>query len=160
MKIKKTKKNVGQRAESTHGHGARKKWRKSGHKGGVGMAGSGKRGDQKKTMVIRKYGNAYFGKQGFTSRGTARRKNMIMNVGFIDKNLDSLIKKFGSNGVLNLSKYKILGSGDLSKKIKIKALQVSDSARGKIEKVGGSIEEISPKDENPEIKDGKDSKDE
>jgi len=85
---------------------------------------------------------------------------MIMNVGFIDKNLDSLIKKFGSNGVLNLSKYKILGSGDLSKKIKIKALQVSDSARGKIEKVGGSIEEISPKDENPEIKDGKDSKDE
>jgi len=163
MKLKKTKKNVGQRAGSTHGHGARKKWRKSGHKGGVGMAGSGKRGDQKKTLVIKKYGNKYFGKQGFTSRGTLRRKNMIMNVGFIDKNLDSLIKKFGVGEVLDLSSYKILGKGDLSKKINVKALQVSDSARGKIEGAGGSVSEqeqssssdsTNPKNSVPESKEG------
>jgi len=62
------------RKMGTHGGGARKKKKKSGSKGGVGMAGSGKRADQKKTLIIKKDGNKYFGKQGVTSRGTERNK--------------------------------------------------------------------------------------
>jgi large subunit ribosomal protein L15 len=37
------------RKMGTHGWGARKKHKKSGHRGGTGMAGTGKRGDQKTT---------------------------------------------------------------------------------------------------------------
>ena len=76
-KTKKRKKKGRMRGTSTHGGGARKKRKKSGHKGGVGMAGSGKRADHKKSLIIKLYGNNYFGKQGITSRGTKkdRRKD-------------------------------------------------------------------------------------
>jgi large subunit ribosomal protein L15 len=64
FKIKKKKKSKNFRGNTTHGHGARKKWKGSGHHGGVGMAGTGKRADQKKSLVIKLFGNNYFGKQG------------------------------------------------------------------------------------------------
>ena len=38
----------------THGGGARKKRKGSGHRGGKGMSGSGKRADHKKTLVTKK----------------------------------------------------------------------------------------------------------
>ena len=147
MKIKKTKKAKKQRGDTTHGHGARKKWKKSGHKGGVGMAGSGKRGDQKKTMITAKYGKKYFGKQGITSRGTARKVSKILNVGKIDKDFDGLMKKFGKGDVLDLGDYKILGSGELNKKVRLKVREISDSALEKIKKAGGEIIEIKFKKE-------------
>lgn len=142
MKLKKTKKSAKHRGETTHGHGARKKWKKSGHKGGCGMAGTGKRGDQKKTLINKLYGNKYFGKQGITSKGTARKKNNVMNLGFIESNLGNLKKKHEKQGVLDLSKYKILGEGELKSKLKIKAKEVSKSAKEKIEKAGGEVVEI------------------
>jgi len=140
IKTKKTRKAKKLRGTTTHGHGARKKWKKSGHKGGVGMAGSGKRGDQKKTLVIKKYGNKYFGKQGITSKKTERRKNKIINLKDIEKNYDSLMSKFGKSGVLDLSEYKLLGSGELSKKVKLKVREASPGAVKGVEKVGGSVE--------------------
>ena len=50
MKIKKGKKSVKMRGKKmgSHGGGARKKRKGSGHRGGKGMSGSGKRSDQKK----------------------------------------------------------------------------------------------------------------
>ena len=57
IKTKKKKKAVGQRGKTNHGHGARKKWKKSGHKGGIGMAGTGKKADHKKTLINKLYGN-------------------------------------------------------------------------------------------------------
>lgn len=140
IKIKKKKKSVNQIGRTTHGHGSRKKWKGSGHWGGKGMAGTGKRADHKKSLVIKLYGNKYFGKQGITSKGTKRKKEKKINLVDIEKNYDSLMKKFGKNGLLDLSEYKILGDGEITKKIRIKAMNASESAKSKIEKSGGEIE--------------------
>ena len=136
MKTKKVKKAVGQRGKTNHGHGARKKWKKSGHKGGIGMAGTGKRADHKKTLINKLYGNDYFGKQGITSKGTERDKRKKINVGDISRNLS----KFKVvEGWIDLSDTKILGNGEISKKVKIKALEASKTAISKIKKAGGEL---------------------
>jgi len=58
MTVHRRKKNKRMRgAKTTHGYGAKKKHRGSGNKGGKGMAGSGKRADQKKTMILKVFGN-------------------------------------------------------------------------------------------------------
>ena len=145
MKIKKRKKSGRQRGNTTYGHGARKKWKKSGHRGGCGMAGTGKRADQKKSWIIKKYGTEYFGKQGITSRKTAKRVNKIINLKDIENNFDSLMKKFGQGGVLDLSDFKLLGEGELSKKVSLKVREASESAVEKIKKIGGEIEVLKPK---------------
>ena len=146
MKIKKTRKAKGHRGETTHGHGARKKWRKSGHKGGCGMAGTGKRADQKKTMITAKYGNKYFGKQGITSRGTERKKNLVVNLKDIEKNYDSLMNKFSKGDTLDMGKYKLLGQGELTKKVKLKVREASNGAVEKVKKAGGSVEVLEKKE--------------
>jgi len=141
MKIHKKKKSVRLRGTNSGGHGSRKKWKGSGHRGGKGMAGTGKRADQKKSLVIKKYGNKYFGKQGITSKGTAVSKLKVINLGQIQKNHVNLMKKFGKNGVIILEKYKVLGNGDLKEKLKIKAKEFSESAKAGIEKAGGEVVE-------------------
>jgi len=149
MKIKKTKKSKKQRGNTTYGHGARKKWKKSGHRGGYGMAGTGKRADQKSTLVQKLYGNKYFGKQGITSKKTAKKRNKVINLKDIEKNLDSLMKKYGNKDVLELKDYKVLGDGKISK-IKIKAESFAKSAVEKIEKAGGEAILQKPKQEAKE----------
>ena len=125
------------RGMGTHGYGSRKKHKKSGHHGGGGMSGSGKRADHKKTLVQKLYGHDYFGKQGVTSRGTAKKKYKQVNLRDIEKNYDSLMKKHGKNEILHMERYRILGDGELKIKVKIKALGFSQSAKDKIEKNGG-----------------------
>lgn len=137
FKVKKSKKSKKWRGNTTYGHGARKKWKGSGHHGGVGMAGTGKRADHKKSLVIKLYGNNYFGKQGITSKSTLRKKNDVMNLSDIQKNLDSLMKIYGKGKELVLERYKILGEGELKEPITIKARDFSESAKVKIEKAGG-----------------------
>mgnify|MGYP003974421679 FL=1 len=127
------------RKMGTSGWGARKKHKKSGHRGGIGMAGSGKRADHKKTLVQAKYGNDYFGKQGITSRGTKRDIRKRLNVGEIQINLTKYGKKNGSAWEINLSKYKILGTGDVKDKLIINALEASKTAIEKVKKAGGEI---------------------
>lgn len=137
-KTHKRKKSKGQRG-TTRYHGARKKWKSSGSKGGKGMAGTGKRADHKKSLIIKLYGNNYFGKQGITSRGTEKDRNKVMNLRDIETNFDSLMKKHGKGNELDLSEYKILGEGEITKKVTIKALAFSESAKEKISKAGGNI---------------------
>ncbi len=135
------------RGAGTHGWGARKKHKKSGHRGGKGMAGTGKRADQKKTLVTKLYGHNYFGKQGVTSRKTERDKRLRINLATIEFNIESFIKKSIAkktpNGFeINLEKYKILDSSENYKvrnKMFIKALGASESAIEKIKKAGGEI---------------------
>src|SRR3990172_3176671 len=98
MALKRTKKRkkvsrMRGRGQGTHGWGARKKHKKSGHRGGKGMAGTGKRADQKKTLVTKLYGHGYFGKQGITSKGTERDKRLRINLKDIEYNLE----KYGKN---------------------------------------------------------------
>jgi large subunit ribosomal protein L15 len=128
----------------THGSGSRKNKRKSGHKGGVGMAGTGKRADHKKTLITKLYGNDYFGKQGVTSRGTKRDKRDRINLLAIESNLDNLVKqkiakKVGDVFEINLSSFKILGTGEVKSKLKITAFEASKSAIEKVKKAGGEI---------------------
>ena len=145
-KTHKRKKSKGQRG-TTRYHGARKKWKSSGSKGGKGMAGTGKRADHKKSLIIKLYGNNYFGKQGVTSRGTEKDRRKAMNLHDIESNFDSLMKKYGKGNELDLSGYKILGEGEFSRKIAIKALSFSEGAKEKIKKAGGSIIEKEKKQE-------------
>jgi len=148
FKVKKKKKTKNWRGNTTYGHGARKKWKGSGHHGGVGMAGTGKRADHKKSLVIKLFGNNYFGKQGITSRGTKHKINDVMNIGNIQKNLKSLLKKDNDKEIV-LKRYKILGEGELNEKLIIKARAFSESAKEKIEKAGGKAIVIAP-EEKPE----------
>jgi len=128
------------RKMGTHGGGARKGRKGSGHRGGKGMSGSGKRADHKKTLVIKKFGNKYFGKQGVTSRGTQRDIRQRINLYDIELHLEKYGKKVGDKWELNLSKYKILGQGKIKNKLIIKAKEASKTAIDKIKKAGGDIQ--------------------
>jgi len=130
MKLKKTKKSKKQRGDTTHGWGARKKHKGSGHRGGFGMAGTGKRADHKKTLIHKLYGNKYFGKQGITSKRTAKKRVKAIN-------LRNLITKLGSKNEIILKDYKILGDGEISKAVTVTAKAFTKSAKQKIEKAGG-----------------------
>ncbi|MCL5730031.1 MAG: 50S ribosomal protein L15 [Candidatus Pacearchaeota archaeon] len=140
---RKTGKYRGKRA-GTYGWGARKKHKKSGHRGGKGMAGSGKRADQKKTLLLKLYGNNYFGKQGITSRKTMKDKSDRINLRDIEMNLESYINKGIAKRTqkeieINLKSYKILGSGQVKNKFLINAKSASQSAIEKVKKAGGEI---------------------
>lgn len=133
------------RGMGTAGSGARKNNRKSGNSGGCGMSGTGKRADQKKTLVNKLYGNNYFGKKGITSKGTKKNKDKKISLFTIEMNLDSLIKneiakKTTEGYELKLEKYKILGNGEIKNKFIIFALSASASAIEKVENAGGKIE--------------------
>ena len=147
MSMRKTKKRkkvsrMHGHGAGTHGWGARKKHKKSGHRGGKGMAGTGKRADQKKTLVNKLYGHNYFGKQGITSRKTERDKRKRINLKDLEYNLEKYGKKEGGAWHINLSEYKILDSGKdfvLKNKLVIKAKEASASAIEKVKKAGGEI---------------------
>jgi large subunit ribosomal protein L15 len=136
MKLKKRRKFSRARGTRTCGW-AMKKHKGSGNRGGKGMSGSGKRADQKKTYVIKKL-YPYFGQQGFTSRSTKKRRNDVINVSELEKMKETEI---------NLEKYKILGAGEISRKVIVKAKGASKQAREKIEKAGGKVILSSEKEE-------------
>lgn len=127
------------RGMGTHGRGARKKARGSGHHGGKGMAGTGKRADHKKTLITKLYGNSYFGKQGITSKKTERDTRKRINLWQIESSPEKYGKKSGDKYEINLKKYKILGSGEVKNKLIINALEASKSAIEKVKKAGGEI---------------------
>ncbi len=139
--IKKRKKASRQHGRNmgTHGGGARKKRKGSGHRGGKGMSGSGKRADQKKTLVINLYGNKYFGKQGITSRGTKRDIRQRINLQQIENHLEKYGKKVGDKWEIDLKDYKILGTGEVKSKLIITAKEASKSAIEKVKEKRGEI---------------------
>ncbi|MFA6023194.1 MAG: uL15 family ribosomal protein [Candidatus Pacearchaeota archaeon] len=132
---KKRKRSSRMRGSHTHGRGFKKKARGSGHRGGFGMAGTGKRADQKKTLLLN-MDEDYFGKKGLNVK---KKRYTIINVGELDKL---------SNGKkeLDLKKFKILGNGEVKTALTIHAYSASESAVEKIKKAGGKIIIIS-KDE-------------
>lgn len=158
VKTHKRKKSTRQHGRNmgTHGGGARKKNKGTGHRGGKGMSGSGKRADHKKTLITKLYGNDYFGKQGITSRGTERDKRLRINLGQIQSNPEiyghqgrtpkdskekSLqgAKKTSKGWEINLSNYKVLGTGEVKDKMIITCLEASKSAIEKVKKAGGEV---------------------
>ena len=140
------------RGMGTHGSGSRKNNRKSGNRGGKGMAGTGKRADQKKTLITKLYGNDYFGKEG-----VKRKKPKIdaINLRDIELNLGNYLKKGIAKSLkdgieIDLSNHKILGDGDLKQKLIIKAKAASKASIDKVTKLGGEI--ILPK-QNKKVND-------
>jgi len=135
MKLKKKKKSVRMRGTRLHGY-AMKKHKGKGNRGGVGMSGTGKRADQKKTLVNKLYGNKYFGKMGITSKKTQKKKTFVINLEKIEKEFR---KEIISGKEINFEKYKILGEGEISSKVLIRASSASKSAIQKVKKAGGDI---------------------
>jgi len=127
------------RGRGTHGWGERKKHKKKGHYGGKGMSGTGKRADHKKTLVIKLFGNEYFGKQGITSRRTEKDKRKRINLRTLTNNLETYGKKSGDKWEIDLKDYKILGEGEVNEKLIIKAKEASKSAIDKVKNAGGEI---------------------
>lgn len=136
MKVKARKKATRQKGAGgrTCGYGFRQKHKGHGNKGGIGMSGTGKRGDHKrlKAVLLAKTlkAKSYFGKQGVTSRGTEREKSKQINLIDIQKNF--------SGAKIDLKDYKILGKGD-GFKAEIIAKAASKTAIEKMSKAGGSI---------------------
>jgi large subunit ribosomal protein L15 len=120
--------------------GSRKNKRTHGHKGGRGMAGTGKRADHKKTLITKLYGNNYFGKQGITSKRTQRDIRKRINLDAINRNLESFGKKTGKGWEIELKNYKILkGDKKIKNKLIIKAREASESAIEQVKRAGGEI---------------------
>jgi large subunit ribosomal protein L15 len=143
MTDNKRKKNSRQRGGWTHGWGAKKKHRGAGSRGGRGMAGSGKRGDAKKTLY---WGDPnYFGKHGFVNVNT--KDDVTINIAHLDAGIDTLIKKGKAkveNGAItiNLNELgytKLLGAGNTKRKLNITVNKASKSVEEKIAKNGGKL---------------------
>jgi large subunit ribosomal protein L15 len=142
MVSKKRKKNSRYRGSKTHGCGSMKKRRGAGHRGGRGAAGSGKRGDAKKPTIWK---GRYFGKRGFTSK--KNNKVNSINLKEVEIKLPSWLKKGlikESNGVfeIDLNKLgyqKLLSTGKVTKKLKIKVNSFSPASEKKVKKAGGEI---------------------
>ncbi len=143
MTTNKRRKVVRYRGSKTHGGGSKKKRRGSGHRGGVGMAGTGKRADQKKPTILKLYGSSYFGRHGFIRPTTVTVK--AINVGMLNDMLPRLVsekKATEEKGAFvvdlkDLGYDKLLGSGHVTRKIKVKAKAVSANAAEKVAAAGG-----------------------
>ncbi|MBM3230221.1 hypothetical protein FJZ22_01025 [Candidatus Pacearchaeota archaeon] len=133
MGFKRRKKSGRQRGSQTHGRGAKERTRGSGNRGGKGLAGTGKRGDQKKTFFINLLkGNHYFGKDRTLRRGATTPKLEVIN-------LNDLSRLYVGQKEVKLNGYKILGDGELTIKTTIYADKASSSALAKIEKAGSKL---------------------
>ena len=136
-------------AKTTHGYGAKKKNRGAGNRGGKGMAGTGKRADQKKPTILNLYGNSYYGKKGFKRPQETLTLIKSINIEYLEQHLDHYIHlnqvtKEGDSFVIDLEKLgyeKLLGKGHVKHKLKVRAPSLSASAREKIEAAGGSVEQ-------------------
>ena len=142
---RKTYKNRGTR---TCGYGSAQKHRGAGSRGGRGMAGSKKH----KWSFVSKYMPGYFGRRGF-KRPFAEKEKDSINIGYLDDNIEVLVKKGMAN--LKNKKYfidlnelgygKLLGSGNVTKPLFIKVDRCSMKASVKVKEAGGKVE-------TPEVK--------
>ena len=158
MSLNRRKKTVKFRGHHTHGYGSKKKHRGSGHQGGVGLAGTGKRADQKKPSIWKD--PKYFGRHGFVSKS---KKNIVtLNIFYIEEHFTNLlasgkIKKEGDSFAINFKDFKcnkLLGSGTPSRKYAVVVDYASASAISKIQEKGGSVT-VKPKKEKPAKKEEK-----
>ncbi len=139
--MKKRKKSTKMRGRSSHGYGSKKKHRGAGSRGGRGMAGSGKRADTRKPTILKLYGNAYFGKSGFKRPQKVKKIKKTINVSQLER-LTQNSKQESGFLIIDANKLgytKILGGGELAKKIKVTCKEFSKSAEKKIKEAGGEI---------------------
>lgn len=123
------KKRVKLRGSKTHGHGAKKKRRGKGSRGGKGRAGTF---GQKKILRLRTEPQIIYGKKGFKSLKMRKIEKRLKCI-----NLSEL-KRFGQEvDITKLGYDKVLGKGSIDTALTVKARSFSKSAIKKIEEKGG-----------------------
>lgn len=173
MLNKQRKKSQSQRGTNSHGWGHKKKHRGSGNRGGFGLAGTGARGDVKKTSILAestklknligsqrgikgskiKLGKSYFGKTGFTSIYKKSQKTISLN--YIETQFQSLMDKGAVQEekgeiTINLKELgvsKVLGSSKLSRKMTLIVDEISAGAKACVEEAGGKVEGLANSDD-------------
>ena len=129
MTVNKRSKLSRYRGSHTHGGGSKKKRRGAGNRGGRGKAGSGKKADQKASLYKKK---GYFGKQGFFSILKKQKAITLTRLAIIAE----------EGKLINLTELgygKLLGSGMVSKPIKVQVEKATSKAIKKIESAKGSV---------------------
>ena len=138
-----TNKRSKYRGSRTCGGGTHKNRRGAGNRGGRGRAGINAHHFVK---WYKEMGGPVFGKDGFSN--CSQITVTVMDVGIIDQIIPSLLaqgiaKNEGDVIVINTSEMgidKVLGSGKVTKKMNISAQAFSESAKAKIEKMGGKTQ--------------------
>ena len=157
MTVHKKKKSRRFRGSKTHGAGIGSKHNKgAGSRGGRGMSGSGKRADQKKPSIWKQ---PYFGKFGFSSKSRTA-KPLPVNIKTIEDRLDTLVKEGkakheGGAYVINLADLgynKLLGTGNVTKKLMITTDFAAANAVEKVKKAGGDVKVLVAKKPKKEKK--------
>lgn len=139
---RKNKKSRSKQGSRTQGNGNHRTNRHSGNKGGKGSAGS----DKHLYLKVMKKDPQYFGKHGFKPPSKLADDDKIINVGELDEYSEELLEEGlaeedGDQIVIDVSELgfdKVLGSGKISKPLKVIAENFSDSAKEKIEDSGGA----------------------
>lgn len=138
-----TNKRSKYRGSRTCGGGTHKNRRGAGNRGGRGRAGINAHHFVK---WYKEMGGPVFGKDGFSN--SSQLTVTVMDVGIIDQIIPSLLaqgiaKNDGDAIVINTADMginKVLGSGKVTKKLNISAQAFSESAKIKIEKMGGKTQ--------------------
>ena len=138
-----TNKRSKYRGSRTCGGGTHKNRRGAGNRGGRGRAGINAHHFVK---WYKEMGGPVFGKDGFSN--SSQITVTVMDVGIIDQIIPSLLaqgiaKHEGDVIVINTADMgidKVLGSGKVTKKLNISAPAFSESAKVKIEKMGGKTQ--------------------
>jgi len=138
-----TNKRSKYRGSRTCGGGTHKNRRGAGNRGGRGRAGINAHHFVK---WYKEMGGPVFGKDGFSN--SSQVTVTVMDVGIIDQIIPSLLaqgiaKNDGDAIVINTADMginKVLGSGKVTKKLNISAQAFSESAKIKIEKMGGKTQ--------------------
>ncbi|HOM95913.1 MAG: 50S ribosomal protein L15 [Candidatus Methanofastidiosa archaeon] len=138
------KKSTKMRGTRTCGGGCSKKRRGAGHRGGRGLAGSGKKKKTKwtRTIVTMPY---HIGSYGFSRNSNLRKDSSFINVGAIEEQINSLIEKniaekkegkiFVDISKLGISK--VCGKGNVKGSYVVTASEFSKKAEEKILSAGG-----------------------
>ena len=138
-----TNKRSKYRGSRTCGGGTHKNRRGAGNRGGRGRAGINAHHFVK---WYKELGGPVFGKNGFSN--SSQTTVTVIDVGIIDQIIPSLLaqgiaKNEGDIIVINTADMgidKVLGSGKVTKKMNISAQAFSESAKAKIEKMGGKTQ--------------------
>jgi len=138
-----TNKRSKYRGSRTCGGGTHKNRRGAGNRGGRGRAGINAHHFVK---WYKEMGGPVFGKDGFSN--SSQITVTVMDVGIIDQIVPSLLaqgiaRHEGDVIVINTADMgidKVLGSGKVTKKLNISAPAFSESAKVKIEKMGGKTQ--------------------
>ncbi len=142
MVVNKRKKNSRKHGSTTHGWG-KNKHRKSGSRGGVGNAGTGKKCHANKPSI---WGSDYLGKRGFV-RMRVKKSDVCISLYDLEDLLpkwkrDKKVVEQAGVAIVDLKSMgytRLLGNGKLLSKVKIIVPYATKSVEEKVVAAGGEL---------------------